>query len=246
MKTVYTDKDYNEYMERVNSKKVDFIYLLNGVSNMTVPKEIENSLKSNNLYEMTRHECYKSIFEVMNTHMHDNKCITSPMNNLFISYRELSKTIRTHYEKIDNILKLINPFEIYELSEIRVAIASLFINLLKENKDDIGIIVEPWRKNNKDKLTLLDPDIIIDINSKIPVRILEPLRDLGSKYELLVEMHYNENDLIKLIDEENELENWILSLNIRKKLLTYKEDVKRLNNYIFALKNYIALEKSYE
>ena len=242
MKTEYTHADYKDYIRKMDNNKTDFIYLLNGVSNMTVTKEIEHTLKENNLNEIVEKECYKSMFEVMGTYINNSKCLTSPMNSLFISYRELYKPIRTYKKEIDNLLKNANPFELYELKEIKVALANLFINLLKDNEDDIGLIVEPI-KREKTKLTLLDPDIIIDTNNNVPVKLLNDIVELGSKYELLVEVHYKENELISLVDESNEVHNWIMEISIRKKLLKYKEDVKRLQEYIIAIKNLMISEK---
>ena len=246
MKTEYTHEDYMNFIKSMNNKKTDFIYLLNGVSNMTVPKEIEGTLKVNKLYKKVEKECYKSMFEISGTYINNNKCLTSPMNSMFISYRELYKPIRTYDEAIDNLIKNVNIYELYELKEIKIALASLFINLLKDNEDDIGLILEPIKQEKTTKLTLLDPDIIIDTSKNVPIKLLNALVDLGSRYELLVEVHYQENELMNLIDESDELHNWIAHVSIRKKLLKYKEDVRRLQEYILALKNLMAMEKGNE
>lgn len=245
MKTKYTTKDYEDYIKSMEGKKTDFIYLLNGVSSMTVPKEIEHTLRESGLYERVEKECYKSMFELMGAYINNAKCLTSPMNSTLISYRELLRPIRSHQKEIDNLLKTANKFELYELQEIKIALANLFINLLKDNEDDIGLIMEPIKKE-KSKLTLLDPDIIIDTNKNVPIKLLNDMVELGSKYELLAEVHYKENDLMNLLDEADDndtVHNWIISLNVRKKLLVYKEDVKRLKEYISALKNLMVSEK---
>lgn len=67
---------------------------------------------------------------------------------------------------------------------------------------------------------------------------------MGSKYEILAEVHFGENELIKLLDESDEdnIQNWVMQLNIRKRLLIYKEDIEKLKDYIATIKNLMILE----
>lgn len=240
MKSEYTEKDYENYK---NTFKTDFIYLLNGVSSMTVPKEIEHTLRKHGLYDRIQKECYKSMFEVMDTYINNSKCLTSPINSLLVSYRDLYRPIRSYQKDIDVLLTAANPLELFELREIKVALANLFISLLKDNENDIGLIIEPI-KIEKKSLTLLDPDIIIDINKNVPVQLANDIVALGSKYEILAEVHFGENELIKLLDESDEdnIQNWVMQLNIRKRLLIYKEDIEKLKDYIATIKNLMILE----
>ena len=49
---------------------------------------------------------------------------------------------------------------------------------------------------NRDKkhLTIFDPDIIIELTPTMPVKMMDELVSLGNSYELLVEVHYCEDE----------------------------------------------------